>query len=313
MPGCAFSWGGWTLKCLRLTQFRRVAFVCLFALLVSLANRSPAHAGFVVQWNIDSAQSFVQLALPQQEILIDGSEITIRMRNQSGGTAWNQGNKANVGGSIATEVDLLGSTIDFLGGQSNIYGINSGSYKPNGGSPPNNDSASPAVFGAKVQADIVLLGFSDVANIAIRNILFNIDSGAIPISPVYPNTGPQTFNANQISFGVQSATMFYAGYSYGSGLGAGAAPFAPTLNLNTSTSGSISVPDPLNPTLKKLTFTLNIPIVVDLGGLPLVGTGTGTIVAYAQVPEASSFLMIGLALAVFAVPAVKRRGWRPSR
>ena len=70
-----------------------------------LAIASLARAAVPLTWTIDSSQSNIQLAIPQQNLTLAGASYPVRIINQSGGTTWTTGNKAFTSGTLSTQVD----------------------------------------------------------------------------------------------------------------------------------------------------------------------------------------------------------------
>lgn len=261
-----------------------------------------ASAGFNLGWTIDTAVSQLQLNIPQQPVPVEGlGTINVRLRNQSGGTVWNQGNIAKVGGTIGTKFDAVGNTIEFVSGAGNVYGINSGSYKPS--ESLDNNVNEPAVFAAKAQGQVLI--FLDIVNMAIRDVFYDAFSAPLAVAPGFDNA-ISTFAANQISFGIQSASVQYFGFGVAASLGSGSETIEDIFALNTAASATIEKLAVPYPWQYKMTIPINIPIAIPAGDVTITGTATGQIVAYATVPEASSFVMAGLAISAFAAPSFAR-------
>ena len=173
-------------------------------------------------WTIDQSQSFLSLAIADQAVNYDGTDITIRVRNQSGGNSgpWNAGNSAAIAGTISTNY-IDGQSIEFLAGQTNIVGVNSGNYRPNPGDfDPNatdaenpigsftGTSTAPAVFGGRVRASLVVIWelTVDAGFFSFYNTSYEVSSGVLPI------TGNR-FASNSLTVGIDSSGLGIDGLS----------------------------------------------------------------------------------------------------
>ncbi|MEQ8667668.1 MAG: PEP-CTERM sorting domain-containing protein, partial [Pirellulales bacterium] len=58
---------------------------------------------------------------------------------------------------------------------------------------------------------------------------------------------------------------------------------------------------------RQLTMNVDVPTELDLGGFSLTGTYSGVIVAYAIVPEPSTFALAGFGLVALAYTGLCRR------
>ena len=167
-------------------------------------------------WTIDQSQSSLSLAIADQVVNYNGTDITIRVRNQSGGNSgpWNVGNSAAIAGTISTNY-IDGHSIEFLAGQTNIVGINSGNYRPNPSDfDPNatdaenpkgsftGTSTAPAVFGGRVRASLVVMWeiTVDIGFLSFYNTKYEVSSGELPITS-------NSFAGNSLTVGIDSSGL----------------------------------------------------------------------------------------------------------
>ena len=103
----------------------------LFGLVLALAITTPVAKAALVDWQVDTAQSYLRLTIPNQAVSILGTPSgTAFLRTQAapfGG--WTSGNVARIGGTVSTHYSDF-SSIEFLGGVQNLVGLNSGNYRP---------------------------------------------------------------------------------------------------------------------------------------------------------------------------------------
>jgi hypothetical protein len=284
----------------------RITLLLAGAFALLSANQARAE---LVSWDVDSSQSYMRLAIPDQQLTLDGTTGTVRVRSQVGSNnAWNDtsGARAFIDGFLST--DLQDQTaITFNGGANSLVALNSGNYRPNPAdfNPLNTNAenpdgqysgsaTAPAPMGAKVRVTAVLGGFLpvtvDLAYIAFRNVALDASSGIMPL------TGGTTFAGGSNNFGIQSATLDVDGLTV-TLLGQPIpdmvnSPLSNLTGLNTL-GGSVQV---LNALDRKLTLNINVPIAIDVDGTILNATATGQIVAFATlVPEPSSIVMAGFA------------------
>jgi hypothetical protein len=273
-----------------------------------------------VSWNVESAQSQLRLAIPDQSSLLDGSPVPIRMRNQTGGTiSWSTGTLANVGGSLLTDYqEGLSSSIEFLsGGVGDLVGIDSGSYRPSlaayaGGTTNSDGSASggsftgaaaaPAVYGGRIRATVSLVTV-DAGFFSFNDLSYGLTSNPLAINP-----GTGTFAAMGTQFGILSGLL---GIDLQSVLLAALLPdsimaLPNTLGLNSAGVGRITSPDPINqPLLRQLSLPIQVPFFINFGEVPLQATLSGNLVATAIVPEPGTWALMGVGLTALL--------WRRSR
>jgi hypothetical protein len=277
------------------------------ALLWTLAAAAPSQA--VVIWNLDSVASTLSLAVPDQVLTINGTTATVQFRNQtpaSPPSVWNVGNTAKVGGTITTNYDE-GNSIEFLGGD--MFGLTSGNYRPNPAAfnststntaNPNgqftNTTQAAGVFGGRVRANVGLTVDAGFFNFTATT--YDVVSSALSISGT-------NFAANTLSMGIDTATLAFDGLSIifvGQAIPDSNGPLAGVYGTNGAATGSVVAPDPIgDPLLRRLTIPVSLPLVLNLEGTLLNASASGTLVAYAYVPEPGTLLLLGggvLALAL---------------
>jgi hypothetical protein len=281
-----------------------------FALLAVCAGllASPASA-FLVNWDIDSTQSSFKLAIPDQTTTLGTTTATMRLRNQNNAT-WTT-NTAPVDGLLATDVGAGVSSIQFLGGASSLVGVNTGNYRPNpavyntavtdatnSAGTFTNTSAAAAVFGARVNATVSILTIN-VGMIAFSNVSYDVASAVTAV------TGT-SFLSNALSVGIADSAVAFDSVNGGTtGLGDSIGNTGPISAVNVNgAAGSIVN---LGGGNYKLTVPINMPVFVDLSGVTLNATATGTLVGFAFIPEPATLVLIGAGVAGLAAYGRKRR------
>jgi|GEM_PF-4192444 len=284
---------------------------------VLLAFLSQASSAAVLTWNLDSSLSYLQLAVPTQPVKAGGTPSGNAFFTNQGvnSGSWTIGNQAAMSGSISTDFDE-GSSIKFRAGEHILSALNSGNYAPdfatwNSGtetySPPN--QLAPAAYGGQIgttQAGVLLVVVNDAVRFAIRDISYDLSSADIPLVA-------NQFAANQTTFGMSDGDAGLRGnatFGVPSDLGTLVETGISVNGANVAALGTITTPDPMQPNLRKLTLPITIPITLNLfdGWLStLNGTATGEIVAFAMVPEPSSLVLGGAALAIGLVAVIRRR------
>jgi hypothetical protein len=287
--------------------------------LVSVAARAD-----FVEWDIDETLSEIELTVPDQVVTIDTTTATIRLRNQSGGNSgpWNVGNVASIDGTVATDY-VDGVSIEFLTGQHDIFALTSGSYRPNPAAfdpglanAENPDgqfadtSTAPGAFGARVRATVSIL----TVDAAFVNFL---DSLLDVFSPVLPITSG-SFDGSALDLGIESAAVAFDGLSVV--LVGQLIPDSPDTMIfdafgpNLPAGATITSPDPIGqPDLRRLTVPVDVDLMVDINGVPLDASASGTIVANTTLvpePGVASMLGSGALLLVFLDRRRTRRARR---
>jgi len=276
----------------------RGALVLLAVAAISLPVLGQAAT---IVWAIDDTQSALTLNVPDQSVSLDGITATIQLRNADNST-WSQGRTAAVAGTLTTDF-VDGVSIEFLSGQHNAFGLTSGSFRPNpddfdpnatNAENPNGQfigtSTADAVFAAKVRASVSFLTL-DVAYIGFLDVAYDIGSGAVPI------TGT-SFDSSGLSVGVDQSLVALDGLSTLVGQvipDTDGTLFANIFGANGAAGGSVTAPDPINdPLLRRLEIPVDVPLTLTLEGTNLNASATGTIVAFALVPEpATALLLLG--------------------
>jgi hypothetical protein len=309
----AVIFGAWSASFGKLQSTRRTQMswryflkcVCV-TLGVSIAAMATAVQAQIISWDIDPALSAVQLTIPDQSVSFPGITTTIQLRNPDG-SAWTNagGRQAALDGTINTNY-LDGVSVQFLGGTHNIFALEQTNLRPNPASfnPANVNSANPdgqysgtstapAAYGARIRATGL-----DAAYMAIRNVKYNIiSSGAIPLG------GGTTIGGSTTDFGISSGSIDVDGLSIFlvgqqiQDIRDGA--LSPIIGTNTA-SGTITN---LGGGLRRLTYNISETVSINLDGTILNGTASGTIVAFATVPEPGSFVLGGIGLIALV-------GWR---
>jgi len=281
-----------------------------FALLAVCAGllASPASA-FLVNWDIDPSVSSFKLAIPDQSTTLGTLTATMRLRNQNNAT-WTT-NTAPVDGLLATDVGAGVSSIQFLGGASSLVGVNTGNYRPNpaayntavtdatnSAGTFTNTSAAAAVFGARVNATVSILTIN-IGYISFYNTSYDLSSAVTAI------TGT-SFLSNAVSVGIaDSTTAFDSVNASTSGIGDAIGQTGPISAVNTG-AGAGTIQN-LGGGNYKLTVPINMPVFVDLSGVTLNATATGSLVGYAFIPEPATLVLIGAGVAGLAAYGRKRR------
>jgi hypothetical protein len=308
LPGLSRATGAFT-TCMGLVSFKELlmkfskkcAAICMALGLLAVA--APARAA-LVSWDVDPAQSFVRLNIPDQQVTVDTTTATIRIRAANSAT-WSDttGRRAFLDGEISSNL-VDGASIAFNGGSNNLFALETGSFRPNPAQfDPNATNADnpdgqytgtggvAAAYAAKVRGSVSILTL-DLAFIAFRDVFFDIASGVLALD------GGGAFAGGANNFGIDSALLDVDG-------------------LNAAIVGQV-IPDVLSEPLsglsglntgggvvtnlggldRKLTITVSVPISIDLEGTIVTASATGTIVAFATltvIPEPSSVLLAGFA------------------
>lgn len=283
----------------------RLALLAICAGLVS----SPASAALVT-WDIDPSLSSFTLSIPDQNVNIGTVSGTMRLRNQNN-AAWTT-NTAPVDGLLATDVGAGLSSIQFLGGQHSLFGVNTGNYRPNPAAfstaatntsntdgTYTNTSSAPAVFGARVNATVSILTIN-IGYIAFSNVLYDLDSAVLGV------TGGTSFLTNSIDLGILDSTAAFDSVNSGTtGVGDALGNTGPISATNVNgASGTIT---DLGAGNYRITIPINMPVFVDLQGVQLNATATGTLVGFAFIPEPATIGLLATGLAGLAMSGRKRK------
>lgn len=270
---------------------------------------SPASAA-LVYWDIDPSQSSFTLSIPDQPVTIGTVSGTMRLRNQNN-AAWTT-NTAPVDGLLATDVGAGISSIEFLGGSHSLVGLNTGNYRPNPAvfsTAATNTantagtytatSSAPAVFGARVNATVSILTIN-IGYIAFSNVLYDLDSAVLGV------TGGTSFLTNAIDLGILDSTAAFDSVNSGtSGVGDALGNTGPIAATNTN--GAAGTITDLGAGNYRITVPINMPVFVDLQGVQLNATATGTLVGFAFIPEPATVALLGAGVAAIAIRARRRK------
>ena len=280
------------------------------AVLASVFVAGEAQA-FLTTWTIQSASS---------TLTIGGA------LSSGGGFLANvdpQGTNSLVGrysGTIDTQQDIgpiatdgfSGTPLDIQFLSANLIALNNGNWDPLPGTGA--EGTAPANYGANVS-----LGFLGGANLAIRGLLAGLSSGVAPLTGTA--FGPQTFTNLNTTVTLTAATADYRGFGIvGGALGSGSltSGIAGQSGAYVASGGITYGPGGLAGTA-----TLNLPVNFAIA-LVVAGSDTtqvsddigvylslvGALVATsptAQVPEASSLVMLAMAGSVVGFVGYRRK------
>jgi hypothetical protein len=265
-------------------MIRVARFTTVLVVLVGTACLPAVRAqGGTTVWTIDSGMSSMTLAIPQQPASVEIAPgpppllftADFRAANQGDSTfPWSVGNTSALAGTIRTSTNYK-TMIDFLGGTHNIDGQVSGSFQPLVGG---GDGSAPADFGGTIQWRAIDAlpedPWEDVILAAIRDVLYDIDSGVVPVSG-------GTFPATSLTVGALSASLDFRGVGFvGSMVTPGTAVIPASSAPNTAASASIAIVG----STATLTIPIDVPLAISASGVDLVAAITGTIVATNTLP-----------------------------
>jgi hypothetical protein len=176
-----------------------------------------------VNWNVDASVNYVRLAVPDQTVNVTNiGNITTRLRDAGNDSQWTDagGARAAVGGTILTDY-ADATSITFISGGHNLAAPEQTSLRPNPAQwDPvtigyTNTGTAPAAFGARVRGTytvIIIPVTFDAVFLALRNVQFDIASGAVPVVG-------STLAGGQTQFGISAATGDVDGLALPYGLG----------------------------------------------------------------------------------------------
>jgi hypothetical protein len=292
----------------------RVFFGLLAALALSLGSLLPSPASAVaVSWDIDPTLSNFRLAIPDQSVTLGTVTATMRLRNQNN-AAWTT-NNAPVDGLLATNVGFGGinpNSVQFLAGASSLVGVNTGNYRPNpavyntavtstintAGSFTATSSAQ-AVYAARVNA-FNILSFN-TGYVAFSNVQYDLSSAVIGMSGT-------SFLSNSVGLGIVDSTVAFDGIEaplVGQVVPDTLAQTGPISATNTNgAAGSIVL---VSGNLYRITIPINMPVNVNLQGIILTATATGTLVGFATIiPEPGTLALVAAGILGLAIQGRKR-------
>lgn len=290
---------------MRLTRIICFGLVpCLWLLLPLSASAAP------IGWIIDSTQSSLKLSIPDQPVVIDGFNATVRVRNQnsSQNNAWNVGNTAALSGVLNT--DYTFNSIEFLAGSS-ISFLNSGSYRPNpaayslplnpdgiaSGGVFTNTTSAAAVYAGRLRTTTLLVT-NDAFVFSLYNMVMGLQSGTLPMSGGFFDGD---FAANSIAatigdgrFAVDTTGITIIPDEIGA--------FGNVGGTNATPLGSIEYSGLVGTLTLPINFSFPFALTDDVA---LTAQFTGQIVAH-YIPEPSTLVLSGLAIAVLGSLAWRR-------
>lgn len=247
-----------------------------------------------VEWNIDSSQSWIRMAIPDQDIDIGGgTTIFAGLRGAQpifdvtpGATnpavvPWSddRGARAGIQGTILSDYQE-GTSISFTQGTHNATLVESGQWIPNrnkwNGS--NFDFHKPEIEGhpAAFAAELTLGGIIRVGHVALYSISLYADGTA----NLSGGGGTWTQSGGTVTMGGDSGSI----------LDFWAQILAPSSRTTSGTSigpnnGTITIED-LGNDERKMTVTIDIDFILLVSGLPLQNSKfTGQIVAFATLTQ----------------------------
>lgn len=307
---------------------RKILMLCSALLLSGWASQAQAA---IVNWNIDSANSYLRLNLPLNVTTsLSGTTVTVRLRNENNAT-WSDagGRRSNVSGSIATNYYDGSPTLQYLAGASSINSVNFGSFRPNPAqfstSATNASSPGGTYTGtggvphsfyvrANAAAQIIITIQITGARLGLRDLVY--DAGGAPIALTggggnYTATSGGDFGIigglydldAEVQTGLLASigqiTDDVAGGSLTSLFGG---------PVNAANTGSLSITN-LGGLNRRLDQVVAIPFSFDLGGFILNASIDGQIRAFATVPvpEPASLTLAGLAVTAVAFRRRRRR------
>jgi len=285
---------------------RRIA-LSVAALVAVLASQSQA----ALVWNIDSGVSYIRLNIPDQAVPIDDENtLDAKLRDYQVNpgpvldgdpdvpTVWTDlnGRRSFVSGTISSNY-VEGSSIQFLPGTHTASAIEYGLFRPD---PIPVPGVGPAAFAADVWFSVEAdpdnfpgeLTYQRLGHVRIRNINYDLD-GTATLAAGPPSTWTQSggsINLGTLAGSVVDVDLLGILTDYGVTLD----PFG------SANAGLLMVED-LGANQRRLTIDVDVPISLDLSGVPLTATITGQIVALATVPEPASVSLVGLALSLVAL------------
>lgn len=308
------------------------AFAALGALLVS--NSPNVASATVVQWQIVSSASSIQLNLPTSQVNFTltstaaiaapliGTSVggNVRVVNPlplgatftSGG--WTTGRTQNVQGTFLTKLNdgesdpFDATSIQFLGGNT-IDGIDSGSYSPNADATATGSGQSaPSDFGLRLRVALSIL--TSNIDVAIRNALYTLENDV----PIAVAGGAFDSELMDVGFAEGSAFIRARSGTVGDLVNGALADLDPPFQLavagddfiaqNAAAGGVITAVG----LQRFITIPINVPFNIELEGVvSLSGSTVGQIVAMHWVPEPSSYAMMAMGAAML-LPMARR--WR---
>mgnify|MGYP005840476241 CR=1 FL=1 len=245
-----------------------------------------------VAWDVDPGASYVRLTVPDQAVYVTNiGNVTIRFRDATSDSQWTDvgGRRAAVDGTVVTDY-ADGASIRFLGGSNDLFALEQTNLRPDpaqwdpGTLSYTNTGTAPAALGARVRGSLLFFTF-DVAFLAMRQVHLDMASETVPLTS-------GSFAGNQTSFGISSAKGDVDGLevsTFGQPVPDVLGGQLDAVVATNSLGGTI---ENLGGSNRKLTYTIDTPVVIQLEDITLSGTVTGQIVAYGTLPQAPT-LRIG--------------------
>ena len=260
-----------------------------YFVLAAWATTIAAARAELITWDIDPAQSFLRLTIPDQDVNIPGTgNVTVRLRDAASNSEWTDagGRRAFFDGTLQTNY-IDASSIEFVTGTHNIFALEGVNVRPDPAQftgPPNEDNpdgtyvgsaTTAAAFGAKVRGTAIIT--VDAAYIAIRDVVYDISSGVIALG------GGTTIAGSTSNFGITSASIDADGLStiVGQPIPDTLAAALPAISGLDSAAGAVASTGGLG---RKLTYNIATSIEIVLEGITLTGSASGQIIAIGSLP-----------------------------
>lgn len=273
-------------------------------------------------WTVNSAQSYVRLNLPDQAVSYLGVNITARIRNQNGNTAWTDagGRAATPSGTFTTNLEVESTnptSITFLSGQQNLIALDNKPLTPN---PALWDEETETYLDPLVTAQAAyggqLRGFALFGALNANLAFFSIsevkyDMSSDPLAVVGGSfTGGSTFGLSDGLFAVDGQTTTGVVEVEVPDLLEEVPNFGGD-NIATSTITYIGV-DEFGNDLYEMVYNINVPISLDVdvddNVVSIVGSAVGVIVATGYiVPEPASIGLAAMGALALAGCLIRRR------
>ncbi|MBX3423650.1 MAG: PEP-CTERM sorting domain-containing protein [Pirellulaceae bacterium] len=300
-------------------MYTRVLFLSALLLVsISLSTQAPAA---LLNWTLDSQQSYVRLNLPLNTgLTINGIAVNVRLRNPDNSNWSDAGGRASqIAGTFSTQLDVETSTLIYLPDSQSIHAVEFGSFRPNPAAfePTATNTNNPG--GQYTDTSGAPVAFA--LRINYNSLLFNVTAGFLALRDVSYATGGWIALSESDgalvgtggTFGIESGFLDIDGNSVTVGniteqylvdtRGASLTGYG-LLGQKTNT-GTVSYRQ-FSPSIHQLEQLINIPLVFDIEGVQIAGSLTGRILAHAVPEPASSGLaIIALGLAVWRRPLTR--------
>lgn len=303
----------------------------LGACVVVLGGLASQSQAAIINWNIDSANSYIRLNLPlNTSSSISGVNVNLRLRNADNGT-WSDagGRRSNFGGTVQTNYSEADNPVfnpvdlfQYMPGGHNMNSINFSSFRPNpaqfdptatNGANPNGQytggSGAPASFAVRINANALIFVNATIGYLALRDLQYTA-AGTLTLSGAGGNFtssggqfglqgGKYDLDANDIGLGLGQLLPDEANGNLGGLLGSSSGLQNNTGGLTITNLGGLD---------RRLDQVINIPLQIDVGdGLSINGSIEGHMRAFATVPEPASVSMVALAFGALSFRRRHRR------